>query len=110
MLKKLCEVLQSVYDTDGDKDDFSDLQKAYGLLLSVSNIDGTHVPEQVRMLPLVLTLSRTSLHKDLFLFLFDINKNCSTLLVPPMHPQLNILLLLRDRWMTLNVDCTFPSN
>ena len=58
MLKKLCEALQSVFDTKGDEEDFSDLQKAYGLLLSVSKIDGTHAPEQVRMLPLALALSR----------------------------------------------------
>ena len=57
MLKKLCETLQSVFNTKGDEEDFSDLQKAYGLLLSVSKIDGTHVPEQVRV-----TLSSGSIY------------------------------------------------
>lgn len=61
MLKRLCKALESVFDTEGSEEDFSDLQKAYGLLLSVSKIDGTHVPEQVRMLPLALALSRIHL-------------------------------------------------
>ena len=58
MLRRLCKALKSVFDTKGDEEDFSDLQKAYELLLSVSRIDGTHAPEQVRMLPLALALSR----------------------------------------------------
>lgn len=58
MLDQLYEALKGVFNTEGDKGDFSDLQKAYGLLLSVSKIDRMHAPEQVRMLPLALSLSR----------------------------------------------------
>ena len=70
-----------------------------------------------------------SFNGDLFLFFFDINKNYSALLVPPTHPQLKTVIsllcgrqhgqskwhvqhgstLLRDRWKTLNVDCSFTS-
>lgn len=48
VLKELCEALEGVFDTDGNEEDFSDMQKAYGLLLSVSKVDG-HAPEQVRI-------------------------------------------------------------
>ena len=58
MLKKLSVALESVFDTEGNEEEFSDLQKAYGLLLSVSKIDGTHAPEQVRIFPLSLALFR----------------------------------------------------
>ena len=61
MLEKLCKALERVFDTKGNEEDFSDLQKAYGLLLSVSKIDGTHAPKQVRMLSLVLALSKIHL-------------------------------------------------
>lgn len=56
MLKKLSVALESVFDTEGNEEEFSDLQKAYGLLLSVSKIDGTRAPEQVRIFPLALAL------------------------------------------------------
>ena len=54
MLKKLSVALERVFDTEGNEEEFSDLQKAYGLLLSVSKIDGTHAPKQVRIFPLAL--------------------------------------------------------
>ena len=60
MLKRLCENLKSVFETEGDEEDFSDVQKAYGLLLSVSKIDKTHAPEEVRICLLsALALFRT---------------------------------------------------
>ena len=64
MLKKLKVALGSVFDTEGSEEEFSDLQKAYGLLLSASKINGTHAPEQVRLHVFPLALVRAILSID----------------------------------------------
>ena len=49
MLKKFCAALGKVFDTEGGEEEFSDLQNAYGLLLSVSKFDRAEAPQQVRI-------------------------------------------------------------
>lgn len=49
MLKELCAALGRVFDTEVGEEEFSDLQNAYGLLLSVSKLNTAEAPQQVRI-------------------------------------------------------------
>ena len=49
VLDCLSASLEKVFDPEGCEEDFSDLQSAYGLLLSVSKLDRAEAPQQVRI-------------------------------------------------------------